>query len=179
MLLSQYDGDGTIQTDAIDPFGGTDYPVYRKYGFSRFGVTNGTDVGTLYYGGTYTFSVYLRLVTGLTAPTTFSMDICDRNDDTNISVSALNETWQRFYVTATHDNSTAYHFIDMGAGSGVLQYFEWSCPQIERKDHVSTYIDGTKISLIESATPYENTKISSITIKGHAYDVHHVDEYGT
>jgi len=89
LMLGNYGGDGVLQSSEQDPFGGTLYPVYRKEGKIRFGVSNGNDVGTLYYGSTYTFSIYLRKVLGTTEPTSMEFDICDISDTTNFNISAL------------------------------------------------------------------------------------------
>ena len=134
--LAAYGGPGTLQIGATDPFGTTDSSVWRKSGNRlRFGETDGTDVGTLYYGETYTFSIYLRHVYDepqMAAGADF--DICDRADLRSYSGSLAENmefTWKRFWVTAEHDNNVNYHFIDVGqAGTAV---FEWCCPQIEKR----------------------------------------------
>lgn len=133
MLQGNYGGDGTIQTGVADPFGGNN-PVYRKTGKLRFGVTNGADVGTLYNGNQYLFSIYLRHVPNEVQGTSMEFDIVDRNGTRNFSGTlgdAMTYEWQRFYLYATHDNSVNYHFIDIGVYQG-SNVFEWSCPMIEQ-----------------------------------------------
>lgn len=128
-----YGGTGTAQSGALDAFGTTDNIVYRKTGKLRFGPTGGDDIGTLYYGNTYTFSIYMRHVPGETQMSGGEFDICDRANSRSYSgtlSSNMTYEWKRFSVTALHNNSSNYHFIDVGIyqGTGV---FEWCCPQIE------------------------------------------------
>lgn len=128
-----YGGTGTAQSGALDAFGTTDNIVYRKTGKLRFGPTGGDDIGTLYYGNTYTFSIYMRHVPGETQMSGGEFDICDRANSKSYSgtlSSNMTYEWKRFSVTALHNNSSNYHFIDVGIyqGTGV---FEWCCPQIE------------------------------------------------
>jgi len=138
---SGYGGDGTLQPNALDPFGTTDNPVYRKTGKLRFGPTNGTDVGTLYYGKTYTFSIYLRFVQGESTWTGGEFDLYDRSDSRNFSGGLgdnMTYEWKRFSVTAYHNNNSNYHFVDIGHYQGT-NVFEWCCPQIEENDHMTTF----------------------------------------
>ena len=135
-------GAGTLQPGVVGPFGRTTDPVFRKTnGKIRFG-TIGSDIGTLYYGNTYTFSVYLRKVPGTTAPTGNEFDICDRKTATswvgNWSDS-LTYDWQRYWVTALHDTTSSYHFIDIGTYN-TEEAFEWTCPQIELGTHPTQYV---------------------------------------
>ena len=128
-------GIGTLQTGAYDPFGTTDSPVYRATGKVRFGNHIGTDIGTLYYGNTYTFSVYLRHVYNEPKMGAGELDICDVADLHSFSGSLgdnMSYTWKRFWVTAKHDNNANYHFLDVGTPSGT-NVFEWCCPQIEQR----------------------------------------------
>ena len=133
--LAAYGGPGTLQSGATDPFGSTDSSVFRKNGgLLRFGEIDGTDVGTIYDGSTYTFSIYLRKVYNQEPPTSIDFDIVDRTGTRSYSgdlANHLENNWKRFWTTATHDNNSNYHFIDVGkfGGTGV---FEWCCPQIER-----------------------------------------------
>ena len=80
---SGYGGDGVVQTGMLDPFGTTNNPIYRKTGKLRFGVTGGQDIGSLYYGTTSTFSIYLRHVFGQPQTTSVEFDINDRLDSIN------------------------------------------------------------------------------------------------
>ena len=128
-----YGGTGTAQSGALDAFGTTDNIVYRKTGKLRFGPTGGDDIGTLYYGNTYTFSIYMRHVPGETQMSGGEFDINDRANSRSYSgtlSSNMTYEWKRFSVTALHNNNSNYHFIDVGVyqGTGV---FEWCCPQIE------------------------------------------------
>lgn len=157
---SGYGGDGTVQTGALDPFGTTNNTVYRKTGKLRFGPTNGTDVGSLYYGTTSTFSIYLRHVPGLTQMTSAEFDINDRTDSINyVGNLGANMTyeWKRFSVTAYHNNSVNYHFVDLGnySGTGV---FEWCCPQIDLGGSATPFIsNGTTRSSTQSLIDLNNT----------------------
>jgi hypothetical protein len=133
MLRGSYGGDGTVQTGVPDPFGGNN-PVYRKTGKLRFGVTDGTNVGTLYNGNQYMFSIYLRHVPNEVEGGSMEFDIVDRAGTRNFSGNlgdAMTYEWQRFYTYATHDNNVNYHFIDIGIYQGT-NVFEWSCPMIEQ-----------------------------------------------
>lgn len=135
-------GAGTLQPGVVGPFGRTTDPVFRKTnGKIRFGTID-SDIGTLYYGNTYTFSVYLRKVPGTTAPTGNEFDICDRKTATswvgNWSDS-LTYDWQRYWVTALHDTTSSYHFIDIGTYN-TEEAFEWTCPQIELGTHPTQYV---------------------------------------
>jgi len=129
-----YGGTGTAQSGALDALGTTDNIVYRKTGKLRFGPTGGDDIGTLYYGNTYTFSIYMRHVSGETQMSGGEFDINDQSSGgknfTGTLSSNMTYEWKRFSVTSTHTNNSNYHFIDVGVyqGTGV---FEWCCPQIE------------------------------------------------
>lgn len=143
-----FGGIGTAQSSVLDAFGTTENTVYRKTGKIRFGPTGGQDIGTLVYGNTYTFSIYLRHVPGETQMSGGEFDIVDRVDSKSYSGSLgsnMTYEWKRFSVTALHNNSSNYHFIDIGIyqGTGV---FEWCMPQIEQ---------GTIMS------PFTNTERSS------------------
>ncbi len=162
LLNGNYGGDGTIQSGATDPFGGTTYDVYRKEGKLRFGVTDGTDIGTLYYGNTYTFSIYLRKVSGQTEPTDMEFDICDRHDSTNLSLSELSYSWKRFWVTAYHDNNSNYHFLDVGHYN-TTEVFEWCCPQIEKKDHMTPFTSTSRTGTINDSSGNSNHATLSLT----------------
>ena len=146
---SGYGGIGTAQSGVLDASGTTENTVYRKTGKIRFGPTGGQDIGTLVNGNTYTFSIYLRHVTGQTQGGSMEFDIVDQsNGGTNFTGtlgSNMTYEWKRFSVTSTHTNSSNYHFIDIGVyqGTGV---FEWCMPQIEQ---------GTVMS------PFTNTERSS------------------
>jgi hypothetical protein len=142
MLTNNYGGIGTLQSGTGDPFGTSINPVYRKTGKIRFGNSNGTDYGTLYNGTTYTFSIYLRLVPTELDPDSMEFDICDRSNSTSFTgnlIDNLTNDWQRFSVTALHNNSTNYHFIDIGENNGT-GVFEWSCPQIDVGSVATPYI---------------------------------------
>ena len=129
-----YGGTGTAQSGALDALGTTDNIVYRKTGKLRFGPTGGDDIGTLYYGNTYTFSIYMRHVSGETQMSGGEFDINDQSSGgknySGTLSSNMTYEWKRFSVTSTHTNNSNYHFIDVGVyqGTGV---FEWCCPQIE------------------------------------------------
>lgn len=143
-----YGGAGTAQSGALDPFGTTDNIVYRKTGKLRFGPTGGDDIGTLYYGNTYTFSIYMRHVPGETQMSGGEFDICDRANSKSYSgtlSSNMTYEWKRFSVTALHNNSSNYHFIDVGIyqGTGV---FEWCCPQIELGTIASPFTNTERTS---------------------------------
>lgn len=143
-----YGGTGTAQSGALDAFGTTDNIVYRKTGKLRFGPTGGDDIGTLYYGNTYTFSIYMRHVPGETQMSGGEFDIFDRADSRSYSgtlSSNMTYEWKRFSVTALHNNSSNYHFIDVGVyqGTGV---FEWCCPQIELGTIASPFTNTERTS---------------------------------
>lgn len=132
--LATYGGPGTLQVGATDPFGSTDSSIFRKTGRLRFGEIS-SDVGTLYYGNTYTFSIYLRHVYDENQLGSADFDICDRADLRSYSGNIgdnMSYTWKRFWVTAEHDNNITYHFIDVGTTTGSPVY-EWCCPQIEER----------------------------------------------
>lgn len=129
-----YGGTGTARSGVLDALGTTDNIVYLKTGKLRFGPTGGDDIGTLYYGNTYTFSIYMRHVPGYTQMSGGEFDINDQSSGgknySGTLSSNMTYEWKRFSVTSTHTNSSNYHFIDVGVyqGTGV---FEWCCPQIE------------------------------------------------
>ena len=166
-----YGGDGVLQTGALDPFGTTDNPVYRKTGKLRFGPTDGTDVGTLYYGNTYTFSIYLRHVPGETQTTSAEFDINDRTNSINyVGDLGSNMTfeWKRFSVTALHNNSSNYHFIDIGVYQGSNVY-EWCCPQIDEGSIATPFIsNGTIRSSTKSLI--DLTKTTDIDVSNVSFD---------
>ena len=175
LFPSGYGGYGTIQTGALDPFGTTTNTVYRKTGKLRFGVTNGTDVGTLYYGSNYNFSIYLRHVSGETQTTSAEFDINDRTNTVNYTGnigSNMTSEWKRFWVTAFHNNNSNYHFIDLGVYQGT-NTFEWCCPQIELVDNSSAkptpFIPyGTSRSSTQSLI--DLTKTTDIDISNVSFD---------
>jgi len=161
---SGYGGYGTTQTGALDAFGTTQNTVYRKTGKIRFGPTNGADIGTLYYGNTYTFSIYLRHVSGQPEGTSMELDIVDRATSrsyTGTLGSNMTYDWKRFWVTATHNNNSNYHFIDVGTYQGT-NVFEWCMPQIElgtvaspftstERSSTNSLLDLTKSTTIDVA----------------------------
>lgn len=128
-------GIGTYQPGAYDPFGmTTDNSVFQATGKIRFGVTNGTDIGTLYAGTEYTFSIYLRHVYNEEKMGAGEFDISDQNGKRSFSGSLgdnMSYTWKRFWTTASPVNAS-YHFIDIGTFSG-SNVFQWCCPQIEQR----------------------------------------------
>jgi len=144
-----YGGTGTAQSGALDALGTTDNIVYRKTGKLRFGPTGGDDIGTLYYGNTYTFSIYMRHVPGLTQMSGGEFDINDQSSGgknySGTLSSNMTYEWKRFSVTSTHTNSSNYHFIDIGTyqGTGV---FEWCCPQIELGTIASPFTNTERTS---------------------------------
>lgn len=155
LVNSVNDGPGTIQ-DTPDAFG-TDNIVRRITGKVRFGNSSGIDIGTLYTGKTYTFSIYLRSVSTLPVDSVMGFDICDRSDYYNFTGNLgdnLTTTWKRFYVTADHNNSADYHFIDIGAVGGT---WEWCCAQIEEKDHVTPFTTfGSREAIIYDSSGFES-----------------------
>ena len=156
-----YGGTGTAQSGALDAFGTTDNIVYRKTGKLRFGPTGGDDIGTLYYGNTYTFSIYMRHVPGETQMSGGEFDICDRANSRSYSgtlSSNMTYEWKRFSVTALHNNSSNYHFIDVGIyqGTGV---FEWCCPQIELGTIASPFTSTERSSTASLIDLKETTDI--------------------
>jgi len=139
MVNSGYDGPGTVQ-DTIDAFGTKDNIVRRITGKVRFGNTGGVDVGTLYQYNTYTVSIYLRKTVGST-PDSMEFDICDRTDSKNFTGtlgSNLTTEWKLFTMTAYHDNSVNYHFIDIGTYQGTGEW-EWCCAQIEKRSSATPF----------------------------------------
>jgi hypothetical protein len=183
MVNSTYDGPGDIQIGELDAFGGTDNVVRRITGKVRFGNSVGVDVGTLYQGSTYTFSVYLRKVLGEIEPSgTFEFDICDLVDEVNFAgslVDNLTYDWRRFAVTAYHDTNIAHHFTDIGEylGTGV---WEWCCAQIENKDHATPFVNihNSRDGVIGDCSDYGRHAYSIID-NSYSYKIDHVDQYGT
>jgi hypothetical protein len=168
---SGYGGDGVVQTGMLDPFGTTNNPIYRKTGKLRFGVTGGQDIGSLYYGTTSTFSIYLRHVYGQPQMTSVEFDINDRIDSINyVGDLGANMTyeWKRFSVTAYHNNSSNYHFIDLGTYQGI-NVFEWCCPQIDLGSIATPFIsNGTSRSPTQSLI--DLTKTTDIDVSNVSFD---------
>tara|TARA_B110000879_G_C11074898_1_gene472296 strand:- start:53 stop:1234 length:1182 start_codon:yes stop_codon:yes gene_type:complete len=168
---SGYGGDGVVQTGMLDPFGTTNNPIYRKTGKLRFGVTGGQDIGSLYYGTTSTFSIYLRHVYGQPQMTSVEFDINDRLDSINyVGDLGANMTyeWKRFSVTAYHNNSSNYHFIDLGTYQGI-NVFEWCCPQIDLGSIATPFIsNGTSRSSTQSLI--DLTKSTNIDVSNVSFD---------
>mgnify|MGYP001575790642 CR=1 FL=1 len=146
---SGYGGIGTAQSGVLDASGTTENTVYRKTGKIRFGPTGGQDIGTLVNGNTYTFSIYLRHVTGQTQGGSMEFDIVDQsNGGTNFTGtlgSNMTYEWKRFSVTSTHTNSSNYHFIDIGTYQGT-NVFEWCMPQIEQGTVMSPFTNTERTS---------------------------------
>ena len=144
-----YGGTGTARSGVLDALGTTDNIVYLKTGKLRFGPTGGDDIGTLYYGNTYTFSIYMRHVPGYTQMSGGEFDINDQSSGgknySGTLSSNMTYEWKRFSVTSTHTNSSNYHFIDIGTyqGTGV---FEWCCPQIELGTIASPFTNTERTS---------------------------------
>ena len=164
-----YGGTGTAQSGALDALGTTDNIVYRKTGKLRFGPTGGDDIGTLYYGNTYTFSIYMRHVPGETQMSGGEFDINDRTGSRNYSgtlSSNMTYEWKRFSVTALHNNSSNYHFIDVGVyqGTGV---FEWCCPQIELGTIASPF---TSTERSDTASLIDLKRTTNIDVSNVSFD---------
>lgn len=159
VLTDGYAPASVLQSSELDPFGLTG-TVYRKTGKIRFGNASGVDVGTLYYGNTYTFSIYLRNVPNQTPLTSCEFDIVDRADSVNYTgtlVSNLTNEWKLFTVTALHNNNTSYHFIDIGH-YGTSEVFEWCYPMLEKKDHATWYSPyGYRQAVIKDLSGFGHT----------------------
>ena len=157
MVNSGYGGPGVVQ-NIDDAFGTRDNIVRRiTQGKVRFGVTNGTDVGTLYYGKTYTFSIYLRSPTGV-LDSGMEFDINDQSSSrsyTGSLESNITAGWKRFSVTATHTNNSNYHFIDIGKylGTGV---WDWCCAQIEEKNHSTPFTKSSRTGTVTDVSGFGN-----------------------
>tara|TARA_R110001632_G_scaffold233037_1_gene376120 strand:+ start:1 stop:1197 length:1197 start_codon:yes stop_codon:yes gene_type:complete len=158
-----YGGTGTARSGVLDALGTTDNIVYLKTGKLRFGPTGGDDIGTLYYGNTYTFSIYMRHVPGYTQMSGGEFDINDQSSGgknySGTLSSNMTYEWKRFSVTSTHTNSSNYHFIDIGTyqGTGV---FEWCCPQIELGTIASPFTSTERSSTQSLIDLKETTDIS-------------------
>ena len=158
LLNGNYGGDGTLVNipDAFNQLS----PVYRKTGLIRFGNTGGADEGTLYVNNTYTFSVYMKLGPGNANTAGFEFDICDRANtlwvDGEIVTGNIRDymtnDWRRFSVTALHNNSSAYHFIDIGIYQATNNEFDWCCPQIELGSFPTPYIPWSSTHQTRSNT---------------------------
>ena len=165
-----YGGTGTAQSGALDALGTTDNIVYRKTGKLRFGPTGGDDIGTLYYGNTYTFSIYMRHVSGETQMSGGEFDIVDQSSGgknySGTLSSNMTYEWKRFSVTSTHTNSSNYHFIDVGTyqGTGV---FEWCCPQIELGTIASPFTSTERSS---TASLIDLKRTASIDVSNVSFD---------
>jgi len=164
-----YGGTGTAQSGALDALGTTDNIVYRKTGKLRFGPTGGDDIGTLYYGNTYTFSIYIRHVSGETQMSGGEFDINDRANSRSYSgtlSSNMTYEWKRFSVTALHNNNSNYHFIDVGVyqGTGV---FEWCCPQIELGTIASPF---TSTERSDTASLIDLKRTTNIDVSNVSFD---------
>jgi|TARA_B110000908_G_scaffold154631_1_gene192115 hypothetical protein len=161
MVNSGYGGPGVVQ-NIDDAFGTRDNIVRRiTQGKVRFGVTNGTDVGTLYYGKTYTFSIYLRSPTGV-LDSGMEFDINDQSSSrsyTGSLESNITAGWKRFSVTATHTNNSNYHFIDIGKylGTGV---WDWCCAQIEEKNHSTPFTKSSRTGTVTDVSGFGNDSLA-------------------
>ena len=164
-----YGGLGSVQTGVLDAFGTTDNVVYRKTGKLRFGPTGGQDVGTLIYGNTYTFSIYLRHY-GATLMSGGEFDIVDQSSGgknySGTLSSNMTYDWKRFSVTSTHTNNSNYHFIDVGTyqGTGV---FEWCMPQIDVGSHATPF---TKTSRSNTQSLIDLKETNDITVANVSFD---------
>ena len=165
-----YGGTGTAQSGALDALGTTDNIVYRKTGKLRFGPTGGDDIGTLYNGNTYTFSIYMRHVPGETQMSGGEFDIVDQSSGgknySGTLSSNMTYEWKRFSVTSTHTNSSNYHFIDVGTyqGTGV---FEWCCPQIELGTIASPF---TSTERSDTASLIDLKRTTNIDVSNVSFD---------
>jgi hypothetical protein len=121
--------ESTLLTGVKDALGGNS-PVTRKVGKIRLGNSSGVDIGTLYYGNTYTFSIYLRKAPDFTSVNGGEFDIVDQSsggtwvDGQPMSGSlASNMTyeWRRFSVTSTHTNSASYGTFSFNGSSDRIE----------------------------------------------------------
>ena len=165
-----YGGTGTARSGVLDALGTTDNIVYLKTGKLRFGPTGGDDIGTLYNGNTYTFSIYMRHVPGYTQMSGGEFDIVDQSSGgknySGTLSSNMTYEWKRFSVTSTHTNSSNYHFIDVGTyqGTGV---FEWCCPQIELGTIASPF---TSTERSDTASLIDLKKTANIDVSNVSFD---------
>jgi hypothetical protein len=152
--------ESTLLTGVKDALGGNS-PVTRKVGKIRLGNSSGVDIGTLYYGNTYTFSIYLRKAPDFTSVNGGEFDIVDQSsggtwvDGQPMSGSlASNMTyeWRRFSVTSTHTNSASYHFVDIGQYNDTTFIYEWCCPQIEQSSFPTPYVPFSTTQQTRSST---------------------------
>ena len=166
---SGYGGYGTVQSGALDAFGTTNCNVYRNTGKIRLGPTGGQDIGTLTNGNTYTWSIYLKHVAGQTESTSMEFDIVDRADSRSYSGtlgSNMTYEWKRFSVTALHNNSTNYHFLDLGTYQGT-NVFDWCMPQIDVGSHATPH---TKTSRSNTASLIDLKKTTDIDVSNVSFD---------
>jgi hypothetical protein len=166
---SGYGGYGTVQTGALDAFGTTNCNVYRNTGKIRLGPTGGQDIGTLTNGSTYTWSIYLKHVSGQTESTSMEFDIVDRADSRSYSGtlgSNMTYEWKRFSVTALHNNSSNYHFLDLGTYQGT-NVFDWCMPQIDVGSHATPH---TKTSRANTASLIDLKRTTNIDVANVSFD---------
>ena len=165
---SGYGGYGTVQSGALDAFGTTNCNVYRNTGKIRLGPTGGQDIGTLTNGNTYTWSIYLKHVAGQTESTSMEFDIADRADSYSFSGtlgSNMTYEWKRFSVTALHNNSTNYHFLDLGTHQGT-NVFDWCMPQIDVGSHATPH---TKTSRSDTASLIDLKRTRNIDLSSSSF----------
>lgn len=169
--VDNYETDGNAigvrQYEQLDAFGTLNNPVYRVRGMIRIGNAGGGDIGTLYAGNTYTFSIYLRRVRGINPPSNMQFDIVDRTGTPNFIGTVdtnLTDDWKLFTTTALHDNSSIYHFVDIGTYQDT-GYWEYCCPQIEHKGFMTSFAIGARSSgRLNYPASVINTKKGSVNL---------------
>ncbi|MFW0862571.1 MAG: LamG domain-containing protein [Candidatus Komeilibacteria bacterium] len=114
------------------------------------------DSGANTCGRTFTFSMWAKNNGG--SDTSFSMKMAT-NGDSNPSSSygkTLTSEWQRFSITHTFSgtctNEVRTYIFGTDNGSDIYLYGG----QVEEKDHVTPFVNGTRLSKVVDSTPYSN-----------------------
>lgn len=133
----QSGNDGVFTTE----FGTIGYQIIHKPSWN--GIYKHINVS----GGTYTISAYFRYLGGTTANNgatvyTSGGGISDSAVGINKSLIGV---WQRVSMTKTYSGSFGVYFISYGGNSNDdWSSWEVTMPQVEQKDYVTPFVDGTR-----------------------------------
>jgi hypothetical protein len=111
-------------------------------------------IGGLTNGSTYTFSLYIKQGSGVTA----FLDISDTASTVNITPTS---EWVRYTYTANWNTSLNFVDIELRGTSGSAYCYIWGA-QLEASSYVTSYINTTSSSATRVADVAQKTGISSL-----------------
>ena len=151
---------GTITYYKSGGYNNYPYKVYHKTAKGTGGIYRKTaDDIVIEAGKTYTMSIYIKASTDIDNASAYSFNINRGSDNNYINYGAsfnITTEWKRLVKTFTATKSQAGSYGEMSIiydDTTTDYYVYYSGFQIEEKDHVTPYINGTR----NNCTVYDNS----------------------